>query len=140
MPVFMDTRMSTTAYATSGSAVAAAITQPQLGELAQWNLADLYSGMDDVKLRDDLRAAEIEAAVLCAAICFRETRQIAIKRKIDSHNVLFDLMLRASCLSGIRLQHDEDDDESCPAIPGLIFWRVRNSNSLAQTPWRETRS
>jgi hypothetical protein len=55
---------------------------------------------------------DIEGAVACAAICFRETRQIAVKRKIDSHIVLFDLMLRAPCLSRIRLQHDEDMDVS----------------------------
>ncbi len=41
---------------------AAPVTKPPLGDLPTWNLGDLYRGMDDPKLRDDLRRAETDAA------------------------------------------------------------------------------
>src|SRR5579871_3318139 len=42
---------------------AAASAEEPLGDLPHWNLADLYAGMDDPKLRDDLRRAETDAGL-----------------------------------------------------------------------------
>jgi oligoendopeptidase F len=50
-----------TEIARAKSATASSIAEP-LGDLPRWNLADLYGGMDDPRLRDDLRLAETEAA------------------------------------------------------------------------------
>ena len=44
------------------SALATAAAKPPLGDLPTWNLSDLYRGMDDPKLREDLRRAETDAA------------------------------------------------------------------------------
>src|SRR5437762_2766444 len=46
------------------SAVATAAAKSPLGDLPTWNLSDLYRGMDDQQLRDDLRRAETDAAAL----------------------------------------------------------------------------
>ncbi len=53
--------MPKAARAKSSAATAAVLNEPDLGELPSWNLGDLYAGMDDRKLKADLKKAEADA-------------------------------------------------------------------------------
>jgi oligoendopeptidase F len=51
-----------TRIARARSSAAAVLHEPALGDLPSWNLADLYAGMDDKKLKADLKKSEADAA------------------------------------------------------------------------------
>src|SRR5262245_50150311 len=95
------------------SAVATATAKSPLGDLPSWNLSDLYRGMDDPQLRDDLRRAETDAVAFeekykgkIVAIADTDRAGTALATAVEEYERLEELLGRIVSYAG--LVHAED--------------------------------
>src|SRR5436853_7393992 len=98
------------------SAVATAAAKSPLGDLPTWNLSDLYRGMDDQHLRDDLRRAETDAAAFeekykgkIVAIADKPSAGSELTEAVEAFERLEDLLGRIVSYAG--LVHAEDTSD-----------------------------
>ncbi len=98
------------------TAEAAAAAEPDLGELPEWNLDDLYKGMGDPVLKDDLKRADADSVAFeerykgrVGAIAEGEGAGDALAEAVKAFEALEELLGRIISYAGLIHAGDTSD-------------------------------